>query len=81
MDDTVLTPAELQELSGYKKAYRIRSWLDSNCIKYICNGRGWPLVSKAVMRLALGETTMEAPPRVERSINLQNLNKAASSRR
>jgi len=74
MEDAILSPAELQALSGYKLAGKICAWLDANQIRYICNARGWPLVSRAVMLLALGEQHLPlAEPVQLRSINLDRL--------
>ncbi|MGC0151014.1 DUF4224 domain-containing protein [Chromobacterium vaccinii] len=76
MDDSILTYDELRDLSGYRTSPRICEWLRANKIPHLTNGRGRPLVSRLVIRTALGETQLPQAARAERSINFNKLNEA-----
>lgn len=76
MDDAILSFDELKDMSGYKTATRICDWLKSNRIPFLTNGRGRPLVSRLVVRQALGETNQLADKAPLRSINIDKLESA-----
>ncbi|MBB5017796.1 hypothetical protein HNQ59_001066 [Chitinivorax tropicus] len=74
MSDTLLSFDELKEMTGFKTAPRICGWLDANRIAYLKSGRGRPLVSRAVLRVALGEMPVSGSAlQAERSINFKKL--------
>lgn len=74
MNDTLLSFDELKEMTGFKTAPRICGWLDANRISYLKSGRGRPLVSRAVLRVALGEMPVFGGIlQTERSINFKKL--------
>ncbi|MCW3478778.1 DUF4224 domain-containing protein [Neisseriaceae bacterium JH1-16] len=75
MEDAILTQEELKSISGYKTSARIAVWLKANRIPFLTNGRGRPLVSRLVVRAALGENLVTSAPTPLRSINLDQLNK------
>lgn len=76
MDDAILSFDELKEMSGYKTAARICDWLKLNRIPFLTNGRGRPLVSRLVIRQALGETNQPTDKAPIRSINIDKLERA-----
>ncbi|MFB9170302.1 DUF4224 domain-containing protein [Chromobacterium piscinae] len=77
MDDAILTYDELKDISGFKTASRICEWLTLNKIPHLTNGRGRPLVSRVVIRTALGESQNPQNFRAERSINRDKLNQVS----
>lgn len=56
--DNIVTFKELQEISGYKIASKIRQWLQNNHIPFILSRNAHPLVDRNALAYKMGAPTV-----------------------